>query len=197
MHDFHDRACVPPVDQFYYNAGNEPTTNAFADEPNGSLNFSAAQPEFFHVGSNMNPEGLSMTIQSVTARQRRRKISNKTKELEKLIPGEHRMTTGEMLLSMAKYIKFLQAEVGMLCLMKQQNQSHNPTQRRIQQLVMSTDVQEKLYRANKCIVSKQIVDNLRNDPFFFSHTSSISRDFVMFMKSLKPPSPPPPPPTSI
>ncbi|KMZ72719.1 hypothetical protein ZOSMA_15G00570 [Zostera marina] len=185
-----------------YHARNGETTNAVIDKPAEPF-FSVVQPELqqFHVGSSLNTNGPSMTAQSVAARQRRRKISNKTQDLEKLIPGGHRMNTGEMLLSAEKYIKFLQAQVGMLSLMKQQQHdrdhnyhNRNPTEcrrtmgedGRIQRLVMSTDVQEKLYRAKKCIVSKEIVDILGKDPSIFFQ-SSISRDFSTFIKTLKSP----------
>lgn len=55
--------------------------------------------------------------QSVAARVRRKKISEKTQELTKLIPGGTSMNTAEMLLASFKYIKFLQAQVGILAMM--------------------------------------------------------------------------------
>lgn len=62
--------------------------------------------------------GRSLSAQSMAARVRRRKISQKTLELGKLVPGGHRMTTAEMFQAAFKYIKFLQAQVGVLQLMK-------------------------------------------------------------------------------
>lgn len=62
-----------------------------------------------------NKSGLS--AQSVAARLRRRKITEKTQELGKLIPGGQKMNTAEMFQAASKYIKFLQAQVGMLELM--------------------------------------------------------------------------------
>lgn len=55
--------------------------------------------------------------QSVAARVRRKKISEKTQELTKLIPGGTSMNTAEMLLASFKYIKFLQAQAGILAMM--------------------------------------------------------------------------------
>lgn len=56
----------------------------------------------------------SVSAQSMAARQRRRKISEKTQELGKLIPGGQKMNTAEMLQAASKYVKFLQAQVGIL-----------------------------------------------------------------------------------
>ncbi|KAK4364814.1 hypothetical protein RND71_016172 [Anisodus tanguticus] len=63
-------------------------------------------------GSNNNEK--KMSAQSIMARQRRKKITEKTQELGKLIPGGHRMNTAEMLQATFKYIKFLQAQAGLL-----------------------------------------------------------------------------------
>ncbi|KAI4370919.1 hypothetical protein MLD38_019211 [Melastoma candidum] len=56
----------------------------------------------------------SLSAQSMAARERRRKITEKTTELGKLIPGGQKMTTADMLQAAHKYIRFLQAQVGML-----------------------------------------------------------------------------------
>lgn len=56
----------------------------------------------------------SLSAQSIAARQRRRKITEKTHELGKLVPGGQKMNTAEMLQSAHKYIKFLQAQVRVL-----------------------------------------------------------------------------------
>lgn len=58
--------------------------------------------------------GGSLSVQSIAARQRRRKITEKTQELGKLIPGGHKMNTAEMFHAASKYIKCLQAQVGIL-----------------------------------------------------------------------------------
>lgn len=58
--------------------------------------------------------GRSLSAQSIAARERRRRITVKTQELGKLVPGGMKMNTAEMLQSAYKYIKFLQAQVALL-----------------------------------------------------------------------------------
>ena len=57
-------------------------------------------------------EERSASAQSVAARERRRKITEKTQELGKLVPGGSKMNTAEMLTAAYNYIKFLQAQMG-------------------------------------------------------------------------------------
>ena len=59
----------------------------------------------------------SLSAQSIAARQRRRKITEKTQELGKLIPGGNKMNTAEMFQAAFKYVKYLQAQVAILQLM--------------------------------------------------------------------------------
>ena len=59
-----------------------------------------------------------VSVQSIAARERRRKITEKTQELGKLVPGGNKMNTAEMLQSAFKYIKYLQAQVGILQVME-------------------------------------------------------------------------------
>lgn len=59
-------------------------------------------------------KGGSFSAQSIAARQRRRKITEKTQELGKLIPGGQKMNTAEMFSAAFKYIKFLQTQVRIL-----------------------------------------------------------------------------------
>lgn len=58
-----------------------------------------------------------LSTQSIAARQRRKRISDKTQELGRLIPGGNKMNTAEMLQAAFKYVKFLQAQVGILSFM--------------------------------------------------------------------------------
>ncbi|MCL7040039.1 hypothetical protein MKW94_007848, partial [Papaver nudicaule] len=58
-----------------------------------------------------------LSTQSVAARERRRKISEKTQQLGRLIPGASKMNTAEMFHAAYKYIKFLQAQIGILGVM--------------------------------------------------------------------------------
>ncbi|XVE52783.1 hypothetical protein DITRI_Ditri02bG0151400 [Diplodiscus trichospermus] len=58
-----------------------------------------------------------VSVQSIAARERRRKITEKTQELGKLVPGGNKMNTAEMFQAAFKYIKYLQAQVGILQVM--------------------------------------------------------------------------------
>lgn len=111
--------------------------------------------------------GGSLSAQSVAARQRRRKITEKTQELGKLIPGGHKMNTAEMFHAASKYIKFLQAQVGILECMgsttTQENEEALHT-RELQALALSPCIQEKLYSSEKCLVPEKFVETLANNP---------------------------------
>lgn len=67
--------------------------------------------------SSKKSNGGCLSAQSVAARQRRKRISEKTQELGKLIPGGNKMNTAEMFQAAYKYVKYLQAQVGILELM--------------------------------------------------------------------------------
>ncbi|KAK6782779.1 hypothetical protein RDI58_020575 [Solanum bulbocastanum] len=105
-----------------------------------------------------------MSAQSMAARQRRKKISDKTQELGKLIPGGHRMNTAEMLQATFKYIKLLQAQAGLLQFMGsyQENEKSFETSY-LQKLVGSSLIQEKLYSSENCLVPKVFLEALENN----------------------------------
>ncbi|CAL5412630.1 unnamed protein product [Camellia sinensis] len=137
------------------------------------------------------PNGGCLSAQTIAARQRRRKITEKTQELGKLIPGGQKMNTAEMFQAAFKYIKFLQAQVGVLGMMgsiqtdisrckedcKEELQEGDPNStcrgldneeepvhsQELQELVASPRIQEKLYSSEKCIVPNQLVQTLVND----------------------------------
>ncbi|PWA75302.1 Myc-type, basic helix-loop-helix (bHLH) domain-containing protein [Artemisia annua] len=93
-----------------------------------------------------------LTAQSLAARARRRKISKKTQELGKLIPGGQKMNTAEMFQAAFKYVKFLQAQIGVLKHMALLQESEEVLGNvEMQNLVNSALIQEKLYTAEKCI----------------------------------------------
>lgn len=73
------------------------------------------------------PRTRRVSAQSLAARERRKKITDKTQELGKLIPGGSKMNTAEMLQSAFKYVKFLQSQVQILQLMSSLNPSQVPT----------------------------------------------------------------------
>ncbi|RDX72103.1 Transcription factor bHLH52, partial [Mucuna pruriens] len=111
-------------------------------------------------------KGNERTIspQSIVARERRRKITEKTQELGKMVPGGPKMNTAEMLHAAAKYVKYLQAQVGMLQLMKTLKEARKaaPPSDNLRTLIVSPFVQEKLYTEERCFVPKEIVTTLTN-----------------------------------
>jgi hypothetical protein len=56
----------------------------------------------------------SLSAQSIAARERRRKIAEKTQELGKRVPGGNKMNTAEMFQAAFKYVKYLQAQITIL-----------------------------------------------------------------------------------
>ncbi|KAJ8631304.1 hypothetical protein MRB53_024627 [Persea americana] len=67
--------------------------------------------------SSKKSNGGCLSAQSMACRQRRKRISEKIQELGKLIPGGNKMNTAEMLQAAFNYMKYLQAQVGILELM--------------------------------------------------------------------------------
>ena len=59
-------------------------------------------------------KGKEISAQSKAARERRRKITEKTHALSKMIPGANRMNTAEMFQAAFKYVKFMQAQLLIL-----------------------------------------------------------------------------------
>ncbi|KAL5706160.1 hypothetical protein ACHQM5_024365 [Ranunculus cassubicifolius] len=139
--------------------------------------FSAAKAGHSQVEPIVTKPKTSVSAQSVAARQRRRKISEKTQKLGKLIPGGNRMNTAEMFHAASKYVKFLQAQVGMLQLMQGKGnedveEEKDAAQQGLELLLASPSVHEKLYSEEKCLVPQKFVadnlakdDNLRKIPF--------------------------------
>ncbi|RVX00493.1 Transcription factor bHLH52 [Vitis vinifera] len=115
----------------------------------------------------------SLSAQSIAARQRRRKITEKTQELGKLIPGGNKMNTAEMFQAAFKYVKYLQAQVAILQLMGSLQYNEEAFYVEELQATASPMIQEKLYSVEKCLVSKQFVEALANDELLLQSNTSI------------------------
>ncbi|KAL1537613.1 hypothetical protein AAHA92_30107 [Salvia divinorum] len=107
--------------------------------------------------------GGSLSVQSIAARQRRRRITVKTQELGKLVPGGTKMNTAEMLQSAYKYIKFLQAQVALLGLVGSRHQTVKEEcplegEEEFQNLLESPLIQEKLYSIEHCLIPQKLVE---------------------------------------
>nr|WIE96063.1 basic helix-loop-helix transcription factor [Loropetalum chinense var. rubrum] len=150
--------CYENIDQFY--SGFLPN-NCFE----GFFPSEIQIPEvnFSGGGDNGRKSSEVLSGQSLAARLRRRKITEKTKELGKLIPGGIKMNTADMLQYAFKYVKYLQAQVGILDFMGSFQERKGTTHiEELQVLLGSSAVQEKLCLEEKCLVPKEFVKILRN-----------------------------------
>ncbi|XP_019706145.2 transcription factor bHLH52 [Elaeis guineensis] len=129
--------------------------------------------------------GGCLSAQSVAARERRKRISEKTQELGKLIPGGNKMNTAEMFQAAYKYVKFLQAQVGILGLMSsiQGWKASSQVEQQLQVLLGSTTIQEKLYGEGRCVVPKEVVEAMAQDHEIKSN-QLICRDLDRFTESM-------------
>ncbi|KAI3411571.1 BHLH domain-containing protein, partial [Psidium guajava] len=123
----------------------------------------------------------TLSTQSLAARHRRRKITEKTLELGKLVPGGRKMNTAEMLQAAYKYVKYLQAQVGILERNQsiQKNEQTWRSNRELRVLLESPKIQEKLYAEEKCLVTNELVRAVAKDPEVT--TDSISKEMVQLM----------------
>ncbi|CAL4920570.1 unnamed protein product [Urochloa decumbens] len=127
---------------------------------------------------------VSQSVQSAAARQRRKRISEKTAELSRLIPGGHKMNTAEMLEAAARHVKLLQAQVGMLALMHKEEKVPSMAQEEMHRLVVCGGVQERLAAESKCLVPRKLVDAMARDSSVKSN-ALVSRDLGRFVASLQ------------
>ncbi|RCV46723.1 hypothetical protein SETIT_9G554100v2 [Setaria italica] len=131
---------------------------------------------------------VSQSLQSAAARQRRKRISEKTAELSRLIPGGHKMNTAEMLEAAARHVKLLQAQVGMLALMRTVGSTENEkmpsvAQEQMHKLLVRGDVQERLAAEGKCLVPRKLVDAVAKDNSVMSN-ALVNRELGWFVASL-------------
>ncbi|KAF3450209.1 hypothetical protein FNV43_RR06289 [Rhamnella rubrinervis] len=144
-----------------------PTTQVF---PPVLQEASVSVPSHGYVGGNStSPKKTTsgvLSAQSIAARERRRKITEKTQELGKLIPGGNKMNTAEMFHAASNYVKFLQAQVSLLQFMGfiQETKEEVELQTEGLEVLASQTIQEKLYTEEKCLVPIEFVQVLANDP---------------------------------
>ncbi|KAK4253516.1 hypothetical protein QN277_010178 [Acacia crassicarpa] len=168
---------VPKVPEFYY--------DEVAMLGNGESTVAAAVVEEERKkNENTLPPRPVVSAQSVAARERRRKITEKTQDLGKLVPGGSKMNTADMLHAAAKYVNYLQAQVAMLQLMnplKEDNKVFAATEE-MQKLLTCPVVEEKMYMEEKCFVPKEFVTNLTNHKDIQS-LPSILKDLNQFIST--------------
>ncbi|KAI3952649.1 hypothetical protein MKX01_013611 [Papaver californicum] len=153
--------CCPnsQVDQFLLPS---PTnTTCTTTTPN---EVSIAQPAYSDYGGDGYVEVSNVKkpnsgyLSSVAARERRRKISDKTQQLGKLVPGGSKLNTADMFHAAYKYIKFLQAQIGVLEFMGSiQEKKMDCLTPHLGVLLTSLPIQEKLYADEKCLVSTVVL----------------------------------------
>ncbi|XBH58461.1 hypothetical protein VPH35_079895 [Triticum aestivum] len=125
------------------------------------------------------------TAPSAAARERRRRISEKTAELSRLVPGGHRLNTAEMLQEAGRHVKLLQAQVGVLALMRTLEEKIVPpvARERMHALLTCGGVQERLAAEAKCLVPRMLVEAMAEDKAVRSNAPLI-RDLTRFGESL-------------
>ncbi|KAI4995324.1 hypothetical protein ZWY2020_035227 [Hordeum vulgare] len=130
---------------------------------------------------------VGQTPPSAAARERRRRISEKTAELSRLVPGGHRLNTAEMLQEAGRHVKLLQAQVGVLALMRTLELEEKivpPVAReRMHALLSCGGVQERLAAEGKCLVPMKLVEAMAEDEAITSNALLI-RDLTRFSELL-------------
>ncbi|KAJ8436326.1 hypothetical protein Cgig2_005250 [Carnegiea gigantea] len=135
------------------NLSKENQLKVVENNPNCQFHNSNVNGDGSNDGSFSSYKPKAVSAQSRAARERRRKITEKTQELGKLVPGGSKMNTAEMLQAAFKYVKFLQAQLGILQSMKTLTEkSDKKVNLDSLPLLASSLVQEKLYTKEKCLV---------------------------------------------
>ncbi|URE27679.1 Helix-loop-helix DNA-binding domain [Musa troglodytarum] len=145
-----------------------------------SASFSWSPPPRAPPTAPTSPRHRRPLPSSELSRQRRKKISDRTRIIESLMPWERRMDTGSMLEEAYKYIRFLQTQVAVLRSMPTAAEfSAAPVssgrggglgglerlnrQQMLQVVVNSRRVQEKLYERGLCVFSVEQVASLQKE----------------------------------
>ncbi|KAH0458784.1 hypothetical protein IEQ34_011598 [Dendrobium chrysotoxum] len=117
--------------------------------------------------------GPNLSTQSVAARKRRKRISEKTQELARLIPSGIKMNTADMFQTAYKYIKFLQAQLAILQLMASTLECRSAKEEEyLHVLLNSLAIQERLAAEGMCInLVLKLLLNLDVHCVMHAHTS--------------------------
>nr|AKN09544.1 basic helix-loop-helix transcription factor [Salvia miltiorrhiza] len=128
----------------------------------------------FSTGSCESAKNETSLSRRACSRQRRRKITVKTQELGKLVPGGQRMNTAEMLQSAYNYIKFLQAQVALLEFLGSHHQEVPfEGEEELQNLLESPLIQEKLYSTQHCLLPNKLAEQV---PLLKSNPHLLEKD---------------------
>ncbi|ERM94916.1 hypothetical protein AMTRI_Chr07g29680 [Amborella trichopoda] len=141
--------------------------------------FPAKVPPF--SGGVMQKPAEILSAQSIAARQRRKKISEKTRELGKLIPNGTKLNTAEMLQEASQYVNFLQAQLSLLKLM---DSTSTPIEEELGVLCGSLTIQEKLCEEGKCLASTKFMKSLVQDSKILGD-HALSKDLMCLIQSLE------------
>ncbi|KAJ0240049.1 Transcription factor bHLH53 [Hirschfeldia incana] len=135
--------------------------------PDFPLEFSAGRGDEERSHCTKKP---ALSSQSIAARERRRRIADKTHELTKLIPGGQKLNTAEMFQAAAKYVKFLQSQVGILQMMQTAKKTHiSDVEVETQVFLGSQEIQEKLSAYEVCLVPCGMVQDLASKEYIWSN----------------------------
>ncbi|KAF3558112.1 hypothetical protein F2Q69_00011285 [Brassica cretica] len=129
--------------------------------PDFPLEFKVGRGDEYRSHGTKKP---TLSSQSIAARERRRRIAEKTHELTKLIPGGQKLNTAEMFQAAAKYVKFLQSQVGILQMMQTAKKTHtSDVEIETRFLLGSQAIQEKLSTDEVCLVPCEMVRDLASE----------------------------------
>ncbi|KAL9231143.1 hypothetical protein vseg_006401 [Gypsophila vaccaria] len=120
--------------------------------------------------------GKEVTAQSKAARERRRKITEKTQELGKLVPGGTKMNTAHMFQAASNYVKFLQAQLALLNFLNSLPQENDQAAKPNNLSILGSQlIQEKLYSKEKCLVPVDFLPILKRhlDPSISKHIDEL------------------------